>query len=262
MLSNHTLIQITSPYPTEIPLRVKLFGQNDVVIHEPSEANIVSKYDSLGRWRYQSPIFVSSPLLQTPSSSRKKLGNECEVLEINRREELEGRWKNAVIQMKQAEEAEQDSDYLPDVGEMSSWATSGLSLSQAKRAEVDDRVKKKGKQKRIEVSEEDVLEHSDWKPPSPDDTLQIPGELILGRENPGSGASAIHHMNHWPAKILAYKPPKHPKQQPKYLVKWLDGTEGEILRSCFYTVDEEGFAVCKVWPFYTSDSESSLLTYL
>ena len=214
------------------------------MIHEPSEANIVSKLDALGRWRYQSPFFVSSPLQQTPSPSMKKLGNESEGVEQNHCEELQRRWKNAVIEMKQAEEAEQDSDYLPDVGEISSWATSGLSLSQDsnKLSEMNGNGKRKGKRKRHELSDEDVA----WEPPPPDDNLQIPGELVLARENPGRSASVIHSVYHWPAKILGYKAPKHRKQQPKYLVKWLDGSEGEISRSCFYTVDEEEFAICKV----------------
>jgi hypothetical protein len=232
-----------SQRPTEIPLRVKLFGQRSVVIHEPSEANIVSKLDTLGRWRYQIPFFVSPPLPQTPSSSVKKLGNEYEGVGHGC-EELQNRWKNAVIEMNQAEEAEQDSDYLPDVGEISSWATSGLSQSQDsnKQVKMNGSGKRKGKRKRNEPSDEDVA----WEPPPPDDNLQIPGELVLGRDNPGRGNSAIHNVNHWPAKILGYKAPKHRKQQPKYLVKWLDGSEGEISRSCFYTVDEEGFAICKV----------------
>jgi len=220
---------------------VKLFGQRSVTIHEPSEANIISKLDELGRWRYQSPSFALSPLRQSPS---KKLGDECEGVERSPREELQSRWKNAVIEMKQAEEAEQDSDYLPDVGEISSWATSGLSLSQDsnKHEKMNGRGKRNGKRKRDELSDEDVA----WEPPPPDDNLQIPGEVVLGRENPGRGSSAIHNVDHWPAKILGYKAPVHRKQQPKYLVKWLDGSEGEIMRSCFYTVDEEGFALCKV----------------
>lgn len=209
------------------------------MIHEPSEGNIVPKLDVLGRWRYQSPTFI--PPQEIALSPRKKHGNECE--EQNRREELEGRWKNAVIEMKQTEEAEQDSDYLPDIGEISSWPTSGLSLSQgsSKQPAVNPHGRRKGKRKQEEAPEDD-----NWMPPPPDESLQIPGELILGRENPGRGASAVHNMAHWPAKILAYHPPKHPKQQSKYLVKWLDGTEGEIPRACFYTVDEEEFAICKV----------------
>jgi len=66
-----------------------------------------------------------------------------------------------------------------------------------------------------------------WEPPPspPDDTLQIPGELVLGREGGEKGASAIHNVGHWPAKNLGYVPPSHQRQVPKYRVKWLDGTE-------------------------------------
>ena len=213
------------------------------MIHEPSEANIVSKLDALGRWRYQGPVFVSSPQ-QTPSSSKRKLGKECENLDQSRCLDLENRWKNAVVEMKQAEEAEQDSDYLPDVGEISSWATSGLSLSQGNgmQVKVNGSGGKKGKRKRNQLSDE---ENGVWEPPPPDETLHIPGELVLGREG-GRGTSAVHNAAHWPAKILAYRAPKHRKERPKYLVRWLDGTEGEIPRSWFYTMDEEEFAICKV----------------
>lgn len=222
------------------------------MVHEPSEANIVSKLDALGRWRYQGPVFVSSPPQHTPSSKRK-LGKECEGPQQSRCLDLESRWKNAVIEMKQAEEAEQDSDYLPDIGEISSWPTSGLSLSQGggMQAKVNGSGRKKGKRKRNQLSDE---EHGVWEPPPPDETLHIPGELVLGRESAGRGTSAIHNLPHWPAKILAYRAPKHRKERPKYLVKWLDGTEGEIPRSCFYTMDEEGFSICKVRPINIENS--------
>lgn len=185
------------------------------------------------------------------ASPRKKSKYEREDINVKRREATERKWKDAVEEMRQEEEEEEGSDYLPGIGEVFTRPLpfmSPTSESSSPHENLNGH-KKKGKRKRGDLSDD-----NDWEPPGPDETLQIPGECILGRVA-GNGPSAIQQFDHWPAKILAYVPPSNPKQQPKYRVRWLDGSDGLINRSWFYTLADEGFATCKVriemaWRFF------------
>lgn len=212
----------------------------------------MSKLDALGRWRYTTPTFISLFQQQTiPSSKRSK--TELTETETSRLEAIKQKWKDAIEEMRREEE-EEGSDYLPDIGEMvtrplpfmNPFPITGQTSSQGKLP--NGQGKKKGKRKRDDLNAR--FSDDAWEPPPPDDTLQIPGELVLGREGGGKGASTIHNTAHWPAKILGYVPPSHRKQVPKYRVKWLDGTEAEIPRFWFYTMAEENFAICKVRLYY------------
>ena len=186
-------------------------------------------------------------------SSRKESKIQRTNIELRRREGIKQKWKGAVEAMRQEGE-EEGSDDLPDVGEMVTCPLPFMnpfpipdritSQGRSLQSKFNGQDREKGKRKRDDLnggSHDDAFE-----PPPPDDTLQIPGELVLGREGGEKGASAIHNMGHWPAKILGYVPPSHRRQVPKYRVKWLDGTEAEVPRSCFYSLAEEEFAICKV----------------
>ncbi len=150
--------------------------------------------------------------------------------------------------MRREDEEEEGSDYLPEIGEVFTRPLPFMSPTSESSNNTHENLnrsgkKKKGKRKRGDLSD-DSNDHV-WEPPGPDETLQIPGELVLGRVT-GSGSTASQQFDHWPAKILAYVPPSNPKQPPKYRVKWLDGSDGLINRSWFYTLADEDFGTCKV----------------
>lgn len=102
-----------------------------------------------------------------------------------------------------------------------------------------------GKVKTQTHSDVDELDsESDWEPPEPDETLTVPGELILCRER-------AEAKLYWPAKILGFKPPPKPKgkarpKEPKYNIIYMDGTKQAVPRGWFYACDEEGFGTCLV----------------
>lgn len=106
----------------------------------------------------------------------------------------------------------------------------------------------KGKRKRKDISETSADEHQvtyvnkkEERWDEVDDELDLPGELVLGRDGPSKD------IDYWPAKLINYIPPTKPNQAGKYAVTWLDGTTGQIPRSWFYTMSEDEFATCKVW---------------
>ena len=78
-----------------------------------------------------------------------------------------------------------------------------------------------------------------WKPPRRDETLEIPGELVLAREKK-------MYTDYWPAKLLEYIPPSNPKQRPRYKAQFYDGDVKNIDVDWFYTQLDKGFGTCKV----------------
>lgn len=78
-----------------------------------------------------------------------------------------------------------------------------------------------------------------WKPPPRDETLEIPGELVLAREKK-------MYTDYWPAKLLEYIPPSNPKQRPRYKAQFYDGDVKNIDADWFYTQLDKGFGTCKV----------------
>ncbi|KAJ7073994.1 hypothetical protein C8F01DRAFT_1098925 [Mycena amicta] len=114
--------------------------------------------------------------------------------------------------------------------------------------------KGKGKAKAISISDDELSALSDiddepWTPPSADDTLNIPGELVLGKEKKSE-------RQYWYAQIVGYIPPATRGKTPLYKVLWVDGLQGEIERDWFYTCEEDGFGTCtlgKIQSQYVED---------
>ncbi|KAJ7216975.1 hypothetical protein GGX14DRAFT_517709 [Mycena pura] len=98
----------------------------------------------------------------------------------------------------------------------------------------------KGKAK---VASEDKLSSDlPWNPPPPDDSLRIPGELILARDTK-------HSSKYWPAQILNYIPPSAPRKRPLYEIQWMDNNKKSIEREQFYSYEESGFGTCTLGKF-------------
>ncbi|KAF8808984.1 hypothetical protein BYT27DRAFT_7254873 [Phlegmacium glaucopus] len=240
--------KILSARNTDIPLKVSLFGSGPkkVEIKTPSVENVLSKLDMIGRPRFNKPTFVSASSVasHTPTASpRKKLKRD--------RSDVEKNWEAAVLEMVQDGEEQAGSDHLPDIGEAFNYhfdATSsttitapvGIPTSMGK-----GKNKWKGKRKRTCESDDEGF----WESPPADSSLDIPGELVLGRDKVSKLTA------YWPAKIKNYVPPTKRMEQGKYTVVWLDGSEQNISRDWFYTTDEDGFALCTLGQFESSVPE-------
>jgi hypothetical protein len=195
-----------------------------VEIKTPSAKNILSKLDMIGRPRFAKPAFVSSSSISSnepTASPRKKLKRD--------HGDIEKLWQTAVWEMIQDGEEQAGSDHLPDIGEAFNYH-----IDVPNKREGGS--KGKGKRKRTCDSDDEGF----WEPPPADAGLDIPGELILGRER------ALKTSAYWPAKIKDYIPPTKRTEQGKYAVIWLDASEQNIPRDWFYTTDEDGFALCTV----------------
>ena len=158
-----------------------------------------------------------------------------------------------------------DDDSLPEVGEMD-WKASLASIpggsqgnaSPAKEKQKEPmqkrRARRKGKRNATPISEgesdfgirrleEDALGLSGQDDPlshHADETLQIPGELILAK---GTGSD----KNYWPARILEYVLPRNKKEKEgKYKIEYLDRTTSIVNRNTFYTSEADEFGTCKV----------------
>ncbi|KAF9479266.1 hypothetical protein BDN70DRAFT_993562 [Pholiota conissans] len=248
----------------DAPLKVKLFGPGNkfVLVKEPCEGNVLSK-DRGFIPRFRTPTFVSSYLNAT-SAPRKKQKLD--------RDEIETRWRAAVEEMKAEDEARRQKDdsdseddfpdatntnmyqYLMAPAPLSTFksisAPPKISLSTKDTAKTP-LTKTKGKRKRRDISEVSADEElgcfgssaveERWD--EVDDTLDLPGELALGRDGPSKDRP------YWPAKLIEYIPPTKPNQAGKYSVTWLDGSVSAIPRSWFYITSEDGFGTCKLGTF-------------
>ena len=91
-----------------------------------------------------------------------------------------------------------------------------------------------------------------WEPPSPPESLTIPGEAVLCKNSRSEG----HTVRYWPAKIVKYIPPRRRNGQAKYEVHFFDRETARVSRDYFFTCFEEGFRSCAVCALI----ESSLWT--
>jgi hypothetical protein len=209
-------------------------GSKKVEIKSPSAENVLSKLDMIGRPRFAKPTFVSflSVSSNEPTASpRKKLKRD--------RGDIEKRWEAAIRDMILDGEEQAGSDHLPDIGEAFNYhfdASPTTSSTVVPTNMGKGKGKGKGKRKRSCDSDDEGL----WEPPPADVGLDIPGELVLGRDK------ATKTSPYWPAKIKDYVPPTKRTEHGKYTVIWLDASEQNIPRDWFYTPDEDGFAHCTV----------------
>ncbi|KAF9469412.1 hypothetical protein BDZ94DRAFT_1303884 [Collybia nuda] len=253
--------------PAMSPMEIYLFGNaapgiKYIEIRKPCEYNIQSLNDLLHRPRFDSPTFVipsdfdGDDLHESPRKKQKR-----------DRGDLEERWSIAVADMvrKKADE-EEGSDDLPEVGTLEFKYIPASPTKDAKGTPNGSQKEKTRRKSEIFLDDETnaylelgAIEVDRWSPPPADDTLTIPGELILAREK-------RPNTTYWPARILQYVPPKKRSQEPKYLVEFLDGKKLYIPRDIFYTTDEDSFATCEVGTWRSdfmdvlNDSEEETVT--
>lgn len=190
----------------------------------------------IGRPRFNKPTFVSASSV----ASNRPMGSPRKKLKRDRGD-VERNWEAAVLDMIQLGEEQAGSDHLPDIGEAFNYHFDATSSTTTAPAGVITNMgtaksKEKGKRKRTCESDDEDF----WEPPPADASLDIPGELVLGRDR------ASKTTAYWPAKIKNYIPPTKHTEQGKYTVIWLDSSEQHIPRDWFYTTDEDGFALCMV----------------
>lgn len=78
-----------------------------------------------------------------------------------------------------------------------------------------------------------------WSPPSPDITMNIPGELVLSKDKKSRNV-------YWPARVDAFILPKGPGEEAKYRLTFLDNQVIEVTRDMFLIYDQEQFGTCQV----------------
>ena len=165
--------------------------------------------------------------LSISASPKKKRKMEME-------ENIEKRWLDAVAKMDSYKGGGDSGGEESNVTSDEELGTPSPSLSHMKKRQANG----KGR----EVSPE----HDDWTPPEADDTLEIPGELVIARDKSKSNT-------YWPAKILAYIPPPRPKTknrkghaEGRYRVLFLDRSERKIMRAWICAPTDPGFGHCVV----------------
>ena len=205
----------------------------DVPISDPSEPNV--KDASSGLF-FTTSTFMNrtkeeeDASLSTSASPKKKRKMELE-------ENVEKRWLDAVAKMDSykggGDSGGEESNDEEELGMSSSPSPSNMKKRQGN-----------GEGREVPPPGED----DDWTPPEADDTLEIPGELVIARDKQSSNT-------YWPAKILAYVPPPRPKTknrkghaEGKYRVLYLDRSEKDIVRAWFCAPTDPGFGHCVVSP--------------
>ncbi|KAK0196588.1 hypothetical protein F5146DRAFT_1012122 [Armillaria mellea] len=202
-----------------------------ITIEHPCSENVLSLTDSLGRNRFNEPVFSPpSAIRDLEGSPRKKRKTD--------RGDMRSRWQAALHKMLQEKEEEEDQDdNLPEIA----FALSVRSTHAS--APVSPSLRKK--QTKTSTSDTDEAEDLDpWDVPSADPELDIPGELVLAREK------ADLNLSYWPGKVLEYVPPVSRNQKAgKYKVLYLDGTTRAVPRTWFHCLGDEEFGTCKLGEF-------------
>ncbi|KAK0463602.1 uncharacterized protein EV420DRAFT_1519089 [Desarmillaria tabescens] len=204
---------------------------NRITIEHPCSENVLSLTDSLGRNRFNEPVF-------SPPSAVDDLEGSPKKKRKTDRDDMRLRWHDALRLMLQAKEEEEDQqDDLPDIA-------FALSVRSA-HASAPVSPSKRKQQTGYSVSDTDEAEDLEsWEDPGADPELQIPGELVLAREKADS------HLSYWPAKVLEYVPPVSRNQKAgKYKVLYLDGAMRTIPRTWFKCLGDEAFGTCKLGEF-------------
>ena len=225
--------------PTPSSVKVALFNPPNPVastpdeVGKPSAANIRPQYDGSGKERFDKNTYTHNTA-DAPTSDGSGI-------------DFESRWHVAVSQMHEEEDKHED---FPD--------TLAAILSQTSQSVHEDKIqtneasatgpdaeakptkggrKSKANAKPVIKSKKEIFREQ-WTP-SPDGTLQIPGELVLSLEKK-------RNTLYWPGTIAGFTPPSDETKVGKYLVKMFDGMEVLATRQMFYTTGQDEFATCKV----------------
>lgn len=220
----------------------------DVEIQAPSHINILPLEDSVGRARFESPTFITASVLTegVEGSPRKKQKHD--------RGSREDRWRVAIGQLLHEKEDDPGSDAMPEVGTLgfAVYVSSGPQTKTSPTKGVKGTPRATGTRKRNKNSASDAEDGLDvdisgfkseedrWSPPPADDSLDIPGELLLARETKNATV-------YWPARIIEYRPPKERTESGGYLLEFLDNSQISVPRHFFFTAEEDGFTTCKVY---------------
>lgn len=238
--------------------KVKLFGHSSrtVTIEEPCLHNICSR-----NRKYSLRFDSYEAALQTPANrGASNAGGGSPRKKQKLEDENKAAWDDALREM---QEAFLDSDDLPDAMEalsaMSALSRTGTSATITHNGNANGKgMFGRGKQKRrlsevrSDLSEEEEQEH---EPPLENESLEIPGELLLAR----SAKTSLNEF--WPAKLLEYIPPKKKEKEGKYRIVFLDTTQEVIPRKFFYTQNEDGYLTCKVRASSYCGNAQEMLTY-
>ncbi|KAK0441076.1 hypothetical protein EV421DRAFT_1711910 [Armillaria borealis] len=209
-----------------------------ITVEHPCSENVLSLTDSLGRNRFNEPVFSPpSAIGDLEGSPRKKQKTD--------RGDMRSRWQAALHKMLQEKEEEEDQDdNLPEIA----FALSVRST----HASAPGSPSRRKKQTWTSISDTDEAEDLElWDVPSADPELDIPGELVLAREK------ADLNLSYWPGKVLEYVPPVSRNQKAgKYKVLYLDGTTRTIPRTWFHCLGDEEFGTCKLGEFESTTANN------
>ncbi|TFK72767.1 hypothetical protein BDN72DRAFT_876324 [Pluteus cervinus] len=219
-----------------------------VEVENSTQHNVLPLNDDDHKIRFSKPTYVEAP----PSDGSDVDRSPRKRQKLFDRTELESRWKAGfAILLEDMAIVDGQSDELPEVQLAFSSIPSSSLKPGAVSSQPSTSIPKKKDGKRTHSASEDgyssPIETHLNQHHAVDDTLTIPGELILAREAAGPAL-------YWPAKILDCVPAKK-SAQLKYHIMYLDNTKAEIARDWFYSSDEPGFATCKVgdWQSHFDD---------
>ncbi|KAK0211213.1 hypothetical protein DFS33DRAFT_1298206 [Desarmillaria ectypa] len=207
-------------------------------IEHPCSENVLSLTDSLGRNRFNEPVFSPPSAIddmEGPPKKRRKTN----------RDDMRSRWHDALrLMLREIEEEEDEKDDLPDIA----FALSVRSAHTSAPASPSKMEKQAG----FSISDTDEVEDLEsWEVPGADPELDIPGELVLAREK------ADVQLSYWPAKVMEYVPPVSRNQKAgKYKVLYLDGVVRTIPRTWFHCLGDEEFGTCKLGVFESTAVEN------
>ncbi|EPS96859.1 hypothetical protein FOMPIDRAFT_85458 [Fomitopsis schrenkii] len=223
--------KVTNP---KEPLQVSLFGDGpdptgpaqraDLTVDTPSASNILPMA-LRGRIRFNEMNYkTTSGDVAGTVSPRKR-----------RKLDIDTRWTEARdLMLKEDEDANEGLPMLLSSHFSRDASFSVKALLTGKSKVVDEIV--------LSDSEDNSSmkrQQKPWKPPPRDETLEIPGELVLAREKK-------MYTEYWPAKLLEYIPPSNPKQHPRYKAQFYDGEIKNIDADWFHTQLDKGFGTCKL----------------
>ncbi|KZT70075.1 hypothetical protein DAEQUDRAFT_756501 [Daedalea quercina L-15889] len=219
------------------PLKVTLLGdgphltdiaeRDGLIVASPSASNILSMLSHRGKVRFSEENYktaIGATAAATSARSPRK----------RRKLDIDTRWKEARELMLQ--EDEDANEGLPVL--LSSHFSRDASFSvKAPSASGGKPIEE------IILSDDDDLpgpREKRWRPPPRDLNLEIPGELVLAKEKK-------MYTEYWPAKLLEYIPPTHPRQRPRYKALFYDGIIKNIDADWFFSVwDNKNLVKCKL----------------